>query len=67
MKEEEEEEEKFEIRRGNNLKFIAPHFHRSVLNVEGRTGRFKKMRDLNLRKFFRFFGGVPQFLKDKNS
>ena len=40
--EEEEEEEKFEIRRGNNLKFIAPHFHRSVLNVEGRTGRFKK-------------------------
>jgi len=43
MKEEEEEKEKFEeIRRGNNLKFIAPHFHRSVLNVEGRTGRFKK-------------------------
>ena len=38
----EEEEEKFEIRRGNNLKFIAPHFHRSVLNDEGRTGRFKK-------------------------
>ena len=42
MKEEEEEEDKFEIRRGNNLKLIAPHFHRSVLNVEGRTGRFKK-------------------------
>ena len=42
MKEEEEEEEKFEIRRGNNLKLIAPHFHQSVLNVEGRTGRFKK-------------------------
>ena len=39
-------------------------FEKVLKSVQGAS---KKMRDLNLRKFFRFFGGVPQFLKDKNS